>query len=255
MALACITGVGPTFASDFKAYPFIHYFDYTEYDDAGAFLDAETGPIPGFGLSVAETRGPHGVRATFELASGTVDYDGQTQTGIPHQTDTETLLFSFGLDYEYEIQAHGLKLIAGGEYSGWDRDIRPAYNPLVGGIVGGLFEEYRWWELRAGLDKLLYQRNRHSWSARAELLYIADPQMTVVDLGNLKLDLGSEPGFRLTGRYMHESPDDWSVGVEVYWEEWEFGRSANATVGALTVFEPRSETQHRGARLVVEQRF
>ena len=245
----------PGFAGDFRAYPFVHYFDYTEYDDNGDFLDGETGWLPGFGVSYADTRDAHGLRARFELAGGTVDYDGQTQTGIPHETDTDTTLYRFGLDYEYTLPAERIRLIAGADYVAWDRDIQPNYNPLVGGVVGGLFEEYRWWELHAGVDAVLYDRNRHNWSARLEALYIADPQMTVVDLGNAKLYLGEEPGYRVTGRYLYQRPDDWSVGVEAYWEEWEFGRSDNVVAGPFVIFEPRSETQHRGIRLIVEQRF
>ena len=253
--LATVLNVDVGLASDFKAYPVIHYFDYTEYDDDGSFLDGETGHILGFGLSLAETKDQHGLRGRFELAGGTVDYDGETNTGIPHQTETDTLLFRWGLDYEYHARPDRLTLFAGADYVGWDRDILPAYNPLVGGLVGGLYEEYRWWELHVGIDAVVYHRNRHTWSARAETLYIADPKLTIPDLADLTLDLGSEPGFRLTGRYLHESPDDWSVGVEVYWEEWEFGRSSTVTVGPFTVFEPRSETSHRGARLIIEQRF
>jgi len=242
-------------AAEFRAYPFVHYFDYTEYADDGTFLDGETGPLLGFGMSLASTSGPHGLRGKFELAGGTVDYDGQTQTGVPHKTDTDTLLFRLGLDYEFAVLPERVKLIGGADYVAWDRDIQPAYNPLVGGMVGGLLEEYRWWELRMGIDAVLYARNRHQWSARAEALYIEDPEMTVVDFGDLKLDLGSETGFRLTGRYLHQSPDDWSVGAEVYWEEWEFGRSDDVVYGPFIVHEPRSETRHRGIRLIVEQRF
>jgi hypothetical protein len=245
----------PVLAADFRAYPFLHYFDYTEYDDNGDFLDGETGWLPGFGMAYAETLEAHSFGVRFELAGGTVDYDGETQTGIPHETETETILYRFGLDYAYTLPAERFQLVMGADYVGWDRDIQPNYNPLVGGVVGGLLEEYRWWELHAGIDALLYARNRHSGSVRLEALYIADPQMTVVNLGNTELYMGEEPGYRVTGRYLYRAPEAWSVGVEAYWEEWEFGRSdaVNSPIGPI--LEPRSETQHRGIRLIVEQRF
>ena len=254
-ALLCTACPLAAAAGDLRAYPFIHYFDYTEYDDNNVFLDGETGPLLGFGVSASGNSGPHGLRGKFELAGGTVDYDGQTQSGIPHTTDTDTLLYRLGLDYEYAAVPERVTLILGGDYVAWDRDIQPNYNPLVGGVVGGLLEEYRWWELRAGVDATLFARNRHHWSLRGEALYIAEPEMTVVDFGNLRLDLGSEPGFRLTGRYLYERPDNWWIGTELYWEEWEFGRSDDVVYGPFLVHEPRSETEHRGIRLIMEQRF
>ena len=256
LGILCAAGAAqPALASDFKAYLFAHDFDYTEYGDSGEFLDGETGWLPGFGLSYAETKGVHGMRAKLELAGGTVDYDGHTQSGLPHQTETDTFLFRFGLDYEYTPDPGAITFLIGADYAGWDRDIQPAFNPLVGGTVGGLLEEYRWWEVHAGVDATVYRRNRHIWALRGEALYIADPRMTVVDFGDVELDLGAEPGYRLTGRYLHESPAAWSVGVEAFFEEWEFGRSDNVTVGSVTLFEPRSETSNAGIRLLVQQRF
>ncbi|MBD3618825.1 MAG: hypothetical protein HUJ28_05085 [Chromatiales bacterium] len=126
LALLCTTCPLAAAAGDFRAYPFIHYFDYTECDDNNVFLDGETGPLPGFGVSASGNSGPHGLRGKFELAGGTVDYDGQTQTGIPHTTDTDTLLYRLGLDYEYAAVPERVTLIFGGDYVAWDRDIQPS---------------------------------------------------------------------------------------------------------------------------------
>jgi hypothetical protein len=68
-------------------------FDYESTNVFGSTLDQETGYIPGF--TVAALQPYRSIRNTveFSLYGGDVDYDGQTQSGQPHQTTTEETIY------------------------------------------------------------------------------------------------------------------------------------------------------------------
>ena len=64
------------------------YFNYAEFDTSGETLNTEIGFLPG--ITVSAVHPFRAINNTFEfsLYDGRVDYDGQTQSGQPHQTET-----------------------------------------------------------------------------------------------------------------------------------------------------------------------
>ena len=88
-----------------------------------------------------------------------------------------------------------------------------------------------------------------------------DPEIEVDFNGGLDdthLDLGSEPGLRLSLAWQHTMSSGWRLDIVPFYDAWDIGRSQTRPLkqnGVVVgnVFEPRSETRDYGiqARLGV----
>lgn len=244
--------------------PGVYAFNYSEYSQNNTELNNEQGLLPGIALQYEHSQHNHVLRLHSSLHDGKVDYDGRTQGGTAHTTDTETQLFTLGLRLmpaQLEFSLHEVfqtsllsalqapRFFIGFQYWRWDRDI------LTHNNVQGLHEIYHWYEIEFGLQ-LKTTGSDHSWYwAELSALYNVNPQMKILlPNSEVSLRLGSQPGARLRLGRSWQTSDEFTFSLSAFVEYWEFGRSN--TVFSDDFFghsayltEPRSETLHSGLAL------
>jgi hypothetical protein len=240
-------------------------FGYREFSDSGTLLDREDGRIPGL---VARLGGKSGAwQFTGELShhAGDVTYTGRTNVGgmvstITAETVTglsATLTRRIGNRTNPEITLYG-----GFGYTDWTRDIQPT-TTAGGQPVAGLLENYYWWSGFVGSRLEMAAQPGVRFGAEVRLMRIIAPELEI-NFGGLyddaSLDLGEDWGMRLVlpARF-RVTATSWLI-VEPWIEQWEFGRSATATLTrngtpAGTVFEPASETGNFGVSLLLSREW
>lgn len=237
--------------------PAIMDFDFREYEN-GERLVREHGTL--YGLTGGVRTGCKAMRLEAELSwfGNDVRYDGQTQDGAPVRTQTdEHILDGLGrIGWLFRRQERlQYQLFAGLGYRYWDRDIRstPA--------AAGLTEIYTWWYALLGARGLYRPNGRTTWLAEVQLMRPLNPEINVEfqnDLDDTRLDLGSEPGVRVSLAWRHELVSGWRLDIMPFYTAWDIGRSQSRSlkqngvvVGSL--YEPRSEIRDYGiqARLGV----
>ena len=122
----------------------LSYLNYHETSAAGDLLNRESGWLPQVRFLWDVDLGNQGAELNATYLGGSVNYRGQTQGGLTHQTDTDQDIFSIAGQWRWSYSAH-MAFILGGQHYWWRRDIRPA------GAVSGLTEDYAWYLLEAGL--------------------------------------------------------------------------------------------------------
>lgn len=228
--------------------PALLHFDYTEFSTSDKVLDRETGWLPG-----VEARLNHALPSDWSIAlytsyyQGTVNYDGQTQSGTPHTTDTGTNFFRLGAQLE-KIILENTSLFISAQSHQWERDIQDSNN------ISGITESYDWLEYSAGINYRLNINNKDSLELTAGLLITRNAEIYVdlsrVNLGTTTLDIGDGTGGRLKLDWYRQHSEPMQYGLGLFFEAWDFGRSnTRATEGGsniVNVTEPRSETRNIG---------
>ncbi len=226
-------------------------FDYTEFDEQDKRLLNEYGYVSGVRLKAGQIVGQREVSIMIESLAGEVLYDGQTQGGSPHLTNTDEELTDIAVEIKYRFdvvyEATPVVLMGVGNRK-WRRDINST------ATVSGLYEVYQWsyWmlggaaEWRAGPQSVFGVEGR--W------LRQVNPTIDVYIPGydKLSLDLESKNNYRLACflNYRHSQKLSWSM--ELFWQTWHLGRSNSKrlTSGGMptiySVFEPDSETFQTG---------
>jgi len=237
--------------------PSLLHFDYTEFSTTDEVLNRELGWLPGLELKLSHTITSDwliGIHSAYY--QGTVDYTGQTQSGAPHTTDTETKLLRFGGRIKKGIYKN-IHLFVGVQLHQWNRNIRDNNN------VSGLDETYKWLEYSIGLNSDLFISQNDILNLEAGFLIIRngtlDVDLSRIDLGTTRLDLGDGTGARLNLSWKRISTNNIHYGLSLFVEGWNFGRSNTKPTqgGASSVFvtEPRSETRNIGLKFNIEYMF
>ena len=95
-----------TYATDeYDLYFIIENFNWEEFIDGSSALE-ESGPLYGLGFTAklgGEIPNPIAFKFKGELFGGNVDYDGQTQGGIPASLDTDYTGFKAEIDIGWQI--------------------------------------------------------------------------------------------------------------------------------------------------------
>ena len=220
------------------------HFDYEETDLNGNTLNQETGLIPGLTVSATKPYQDFDNTLEFSIYDGQIDYDGQTQSGQPHQTTTEETIYRLLYRLSWSPQA-----VAGGFYGKaywqqWDRDIQP-FNG-----VQGLFERYQWWSIEAGMQVPFIDNESQNLSLELGMLATFDGSI-LIDLessgfGSPVLELGNGFGFSGEFKYEHRQTDNSSFLFGVQLKTWEFGRSNSKIISngtnVISITEPESTT-------------
>lgn len=226
--------------------PGLIHFDYTEFSSLGLTLNNESGWLPGIGLSVATV---HDSGWKFEASivryQGTVDYDGLTQQGDSHSTQTDTRFTRAGLQISKDLLPK-LDMVAGFTSHEWIRDIRNNNS------VYGLLEKYRWHEYALGLRLSLLDTPADDFDIEGSYLITRDNTIDIdlsrLDLGSAVLDIKDGDGGRIRGTWLRHIEEDFRAGLALTYEAWDFGRSNTKVTsgGSSSVFvtEPRSETRN-----------
>ncbi len=222
------------------------YFNYEEFDQSGASFNKETGIIPGFSIGVSHRQGNYDNTLSFEAYDGQVDYDGQTQSGAPHITNTDETLnrLFYKLNWSPDSSEHAIYgKIA---WQRWDRDILPANN------ISGLFEQYEWWAFEIGFLATLYEKNTNQWLLEFGLSKISNGTIAI-DLidhgyGQPELELGDGHGITAALIYQHMISDRNRLGLSLRHQRWTFGRSNTKSISngftTINITEPESESNH-----------
>jgi len=223
----------------------ILYFDYEEFDLSGATFNKETGYIPGFSIAASKKLSNFTNTLSFESYDGQVDYDGQTQSGTPHITNTDETLnrIFYRLGWSPENNEHSIYgKIA---WQRWDRNILPANN------VSGLFEQYEWWAFEVGFLATLFEKNSNHWLFEFGISKISNGtieiDLTDHGFGQPKLELGDGHGFTAALIYQHMITDSNSISLSLRHQRWTFGRSNTESISdspPREITEPRSESNH-----------
>lgn len=255
---ALITASTSAYAKEqFTLSPSLIHFDYAEFSTTDKLLNRELGWLPGIETRL---RYPIGSRLLIDAHTSyyrsSVDYVGQTQSGVPHNTDTRTSLFRLGARAELAIY-QDINLFFSAQSHRWKRGIKDSNN------ISGIDETYQWLEYSIGFSSSIITSDKNTLILEAGLLATRQVSMDVdlsrVGLGAAELDLGNGTGTRLSLLWRPHFKDNFRYGIDVFFESWEFGRSNTKRTegGASSVFvtEPRSETQNIGLKLNLEYGF
>ena len=228
-------------------------FGYREFDNSGTLLDREDGLLPGLSGRLSAMAGPWRLNARAEYLHGQVDYQGQTSTGLPHSTRTNTDIIDGALSVgrDLELARRPLYLYAGAGYHSWWRGIRSTAS------VSGINEIYAWWYVFAGGNYRLHDNGQERWNLDLRLTHTVAPTITIDFFDatdDVTLDLGTAVGVRLALQWQRRlNPRDRLI-IEPFYEQWALGRSATTALtrngsSAGTVYEPRSDTTNVGVMM------
>ena len=234
-------------------------FNYKEYEN-GERLDHEHGTLYGLAGGVQGGRNALLFEGTLSWFENDVRYDGQTMDGMPVRTRTDERILdgqaSVGWRFRRQDKLQ-YQLYGGLGYRDWHRDIRST--PTATGVK----ETYTWWYAVLGGRGLYHSNQRMTWLAEVQLMRPIDPEIEVNfknDLNDTRLDLGSEPGVRLSLAWRNELPSGWCLEIMPFYTAWDIGRSQSrplkqngVVVGSL--YEPRSETRNYGIQARVGVSF
>ena len=231
-------------------------FTYKEFDDNNVLLDREDGLIPGFILGYRQNKNNLFTELSFSYHATDIQYDGQTQSGIPVKTrsDADILDLSFKVGSQYQTEnKYQYELYAGLGYHLWQRNIRSTATVL------GIFEEYDWFYflLGAKLPLLKTVDSRLDFDIQYARMMKANIFVQLSSLGaddvNLRLGKKNIYRFSFPWRMIMKNSSVWVI--EPYYEFWEIGKSETkpVTIGGIptpfVVWEPRSETNNVGVNL------
>ena len=161
----------PVFAApfDFGGKAGFEQFVWEEFDADGSKLLDETGTryaLSGFLSNTLRTKKSFIYRAEAKLYFGTVEYDGQTQDGVPVTSDTNYA--GFMLEGEVGHRAGNASgtfawdIVGRGGFDAWFRDIDNSTD-ITGRSVSGATEQYTIFNLRVGTGPYWQAGN---WQAR-----------------------------------------------------------------------------------------
>lgn len=240
-----------------KLSPTLIHFDYSEFSTTDKLLNNETGWLPGLEANLTHAITPNwSVSINTSYYQGTVDYDGQTQQGVPHTTDSDAALFRLGARLDRLIYKD-IRLFASAQGHQWERDIKDQGN------ISGIDETYEWLEYSLGLNTFFVVTEKDNINLEVSYLLIRDATVFVdlsrVNLGTTTLDLGDGTGARLALSWIHQYKNDFNLGLGLFFEGWEFGRSNTRQLengsSIIYVTEPRSETRNIGLKFDIEYMF
>lgn len=221
-------------------------FNYEEFDPSGASFNKETGNIPGFSIAASNKLDNFINTVSFEAYDGRVDYDGQTQSGAPHKTNTEETLNRLFYKLNWSPESNSSSVYGKIAWQQWDRNILPANN------ISGLFEQYQWWAFEIGLLATLFENNTNKWQFELGISKI-DNGTIEIDLskqgyGQPTLELGDGQGLAAALIYQHILTDNNKIGLSLQHQHWTFGRSNTQSISngstTIDITEPRSVSRH-----------
>lgn len=233
------------------------YFNYEEFSTSGNSLNKETGFIPGLNIKTQISINRYRHQFEMEAWHGDVDYDGQLQSGQPHNTQTEQQILMLQYNLAYQDDNASPLVYVGASWQRWDRDIQPA------NTIRGLFERYQWWQLHAGFKSIFYQDNNQKISFDFNV-FRTNAGSIEIDLsadgfGKPELQLGNGNGIKLNTAWLWPQSKTTTLGLVVNFTHWKFGRGNTLTVSngstVITVTEPRSESNHSDIRFVYTVSF
>lgn len=230
-------------------------FTWKEYDQDGSRLLKESGPRIGLGIvgrnSPRSGPGPHWIlTGKFEILGGSVDYDGQTQDGIPVTTDVDYA----GIRPELNLgprfifaDTSSIEPFFGFGWMNWERDIKSR------GYAKGYKEEWTSTYTLLGLKNDFLLSSGLRLLTEFQVKFPLDNK-NVADLGGLDIHL--EPGRKPF--FYAEAGLAWPrLKANIFYETMRFSASDevivyNQILDEYWVFlQPKSEAEIFGISLGV----
>jgi hypothetical protein len=256
LALLCFGSIvaRPASADEKEIYLAIDSFTWKEFDEDGSRLLKETGPLVGFGFAYWRESDDHFIlMPSAEVFGGQVDYDGQTQTGIPVSTDVGY----FGMNFKFDIgrrfrpaQGFYLEPFGGLGYRFWFRDIRDS-TTSTGTPVSGYTEGWSVWNARLGL------RGGKEFSETSRLFVEAGMKLPLYNENTAYLSnvgLGSDVTFN-PGKMVSYFAE---AGVKInrfkgslFYDGLRFSKSNTVQSGIYLYWQPKSMMDIYGLKLGV----
>lgn len=236
---------------ELTVYPFVQYFTWKEFDDAGKRLLKESGPQFGAGgaIKLALLQGDVGamtLKGKLEVFGGQVDYDGQYQDGTPAKTDVDYIGLKQELTVGWAIPLRQVSIepFAGLGYRWWLRDIKGS---------GGYTEHW------STLYLLLGARSKYKISADSDFFimggakYAFENENSIYDfpgVGDVRLEPGNDWAAVAEGgiKYKH-------ITASIYYENFIFPaspgvlKSDSLSHSNVIISQPRSESEIIGIKV------
>ena len=227
-------------------------FSYKEVNDSNDFLDREDGLLPGIIFRWDRPAGSLQMTGEISLYKDGVTYDGQTQSGTPVSSKTDTYITDISLTFAQLLKDKNLTLQSlyfGLGYRYWDRDIR---NTRTGSGVPvlGLHEIYVLPYIMLGTRWNLVRSKNVDSFINLRLTQTVNPQMFVDLYDGVTLDLGAKFGYRLSTIIASKSGNTNNFYMEPFYEFWEIGKSNTKYLsGVGYIYEPKSITNNLGLNI------
>lgn len=230
-------------------------FDYRELDDNDEQLNREHGPLPGFSLNMDNRVLGVLMTGEFSLYVSDVQYDGQTQSGIPVESRTDTFIYDFSLSITHILSGRSLlpeRIYYGMGYRHWDRNIRDTETD-TGVPVMGLHEVYRLPYVLLGSRWNLFNTESVNGSINLRVIHTVASEMFVNLFEGTTLDLGEKFGGRASIVFTSASNRRKNYFIETFYELWQIGKSdTEFNSGLGYIYEPRSTTNNIGINIGLE---
>ena len=187
-AIAGETGIA---SGEYDLYGNVQSFTWKEFQNGDQLLK-ESGPIFGIGAAAKWTVvNQLTLKLNGEFFIGSIDYDGQTQSGIPVETDTDYdgFIFQGDMGWEFVIGENlSIEPFAGYGVRRWDRDIQST------NIATGYKEEWTSYYARLGV------RGEHAYNDQFGVFTEAGIRIPTdtenkVDALNVTLEPGDKNSF------------------------------------------------------------
>ena len=244
--ICCLPTSQPLADTTIEASARLLNFNYEEFDQSGQSFNKETGIIPGLSIAASKILSNYTNTIGVEAYSGQVDYDGYTQSGVPHSTVTDEELYQLFYKLNWSFIDTNSSIYGKVAWQQWNRDILTANN------VSGLFEQYRWWTFEAGLLATLLENDMNKWQLELGASKITNGTIKI-DLdrfgyGQPVLNLGDGYGLSAALKFLHNLSNSDHIELSLQHRYWTFGRSNSESISngatTITVTEPRSVTNH-----------
>lgn len=235
-------------------------FSYQEFKQNGPLFNHEYGILPGIKIGLSKNFKQGFLATTFSYHWNEVNYEGETQSGLPIKTRTDEKIYtgSLQLGQQLKITDHFIsQFYIGLGYYQWQRDILSTATKL------GLFETYQWRYGLLGVKGILPISDKSKLSIHFALTYPLNPTIKVNFNGifdEKKFNLAAKKGKMFSLAWQYQYTEKINIILEPYLEHWQFGASAKQTlirggkiVGSL--FEPRSKMHNYGLMIYLRRTF
>jgi len=248
VALLALVSTGAWADNQFDVGVGFEQFRWREYDSSGNQLLEEKGPrfvihgnyenwLPGGAV----------FGGLADIYFGTVDYDGQTQSGTPVQTDTDYSGFRLegGGGYLWPVGNHGIGIVGSLGFDSWIRTLQDSYTS-TGTYVYGYEEDWftfysriaAAWNYRSGTWQ---QRLRAGWK------YPFYTENHVPDLG-VTLEPKAGPSYFINWDARWPVSRTMALGLGLYYEYTVYRESNAEPSGGFLYYQPESRQWVTGAR-------
>jgi len=240
-------------------------FGYKEFSRNNRLIDKEDDAMPGLTFALIRHWQDWSAKLKLTNHKGIVTYIGQTQSGIPVTSKTDTDIQDYSLSISRWISTQDntrFAIYTGYGQHKWHRNIRST-TTSSGAPVNGLDERYYWDYIVLGSKLELYNKSNSQWLIDFQYNYSlnADIDVNFTGFDQITLPLGDTWGFRFASPYQFKVKNQLFIKLEPYYEYWEIDRGEvrklrnNGVVTTISVVEPRSETQNFGINLSIVKSF